>query len=57
MHKMNYTHQNQNIISDSIIKNYVIDLDHSQKFGEIVIQDSGGRMKPLNTFTSELLEK
>ena len=23
-----YTHQNQNIISDSIIKNYVIDLDH-----------------------------
>ena len=52
-----YTHQNQNIISDSIIKNYVIDTDHSQKFGEIVIQDSGGRMKPLNTFTSELLRK
>ena len=27
------------------------------KFGEIVIQDAGGRMKPLNTFSSELLRK
>ena len=52
-----YTHQNQNLISDSIIKNYIIDESHAVKFGEIVIQDAGGRMKPLNTFSSELLRK
>jgi cytochrome c-type biogenesis protein CcsB len=52
-----YAHQNQNLISDSIIKNYIIDESHAVKFGEIVIQDAGGRMKPLNTFSSELLRK
>ena len=52
-----YSHKNQNFISDSVIKNYVIDEIHSKKFGEIIIQDSGGRMKPLNTFSSELLRK
>ncbi|MCB0376787.1 MAG: cytochrome C biogenesis protein, partial [Sinomicrobium sp.] len=30
--------------------------DHAAAFGELVIQD-GGRMKPLNTFASELLRK
>ena len=52
-----YNHKNQNFISDSVIKNYVIDENHAQKFGEVVIQDTGGRMKPLNTFSSELLRK
>ena len=52
-----YSHKNQNFISDSVIKNYVIDENHAQKFGEVIIQDSGGRMKPLNTFSSELLRK
>ena len=52
-----YSHKNQNFISDSVIKNYVIDEIHSKKFGEVIIQDSGGRMKPLNTFSSELLRK
>ena len=32
-------------------------MEHSSKFGELVIQDSGGRMKPANTFASELLRK
>ena len=31
--------------------------EHSDKFGALVVQDEGGRMKPLNTFTSELLRK
>ena len=31
--------------------------EHAKKFGEIIIQDSGGRMKPANTFSSELLRK
>jgi len=32
-------------------------LEHAEEFGSLVIQDSGGRMKPLNTFASELLRK
>ena len=30
---------------------------HAVKFGALVIQDDGGRMKPINTFASELLRK
>ena len=42
---------------DSIITSNTYSKDHASKFGEIVIQDSGGRMKPANTFSSELLRK
>lgn len=31
--------------------------EHAAKFGALVIQDQGGRMKPVNTFSSELLRK
>ena len=42
---------------DSIISTNSYSLDHANMFGMIVIQDSGGRMKPANTFSSELLRK
>ena len=42
---------------DSIISESAISKDHAGNFGKIVIQDSGGRMKPANTFSSELLRK
>ncbi len=42
---------------DSIIINNPIDKLHAAEFGSLVIQDSGGRMKPLNTFASEILRK
>ena len=42
---------------DSIITSSSYTKEHASKFGEIVIQDSGGRMKPANTFSSELLRK
>ena len=42
---------------DSIISESVISKDHANSFGKIIIQDSGGRMKPANTFSSELLRK
>lgn len=42
---------------DSIIESNSFTKEHSSKFGEVVIQDSGGRMKPANTFASELLRK
>ncbi|SFU56550.1 cytochrome c-type biogenesis protein CcsB [Pustulibacterium marinum] len=34
-----------------------VDKEHAAKFGALVIQDDGGRMKPVNTFGSELLRK
>ena len=42
---------------DSIIQADVFSLEHAEKFGELIIQDAGGRMKPANTFSSELLRK
>ena len=41
---------------DSIQKYKVPELQ-AEKFGRLVIQDDGGRMKPINTFSSELLRK
>lgn len=42
---------------DSIIHKYKVSEEHADKFGRIIIQDAGGRMKPINTFASELLRK
>jgi len=42
---------------DSVILADSYSKEHAKKFGEIIIQDSGGRMKPANTFSSELLRK
>ncbi len=42
---------------DSIIQSTLVDPVHAEKFGELVIQDSGGRMKPIHTFASEVLRK
>ncbi len=46
--KMNYL--------DSIIY-YKVPEKQAVQFGRLVIQDAGGRMKPINTFSSELLRK
>ncbi|SEK26038.1 cytochrome c-type biogenesis protein CcsB [Aquimarina amphilecti] len=42
---------------DSIIMANAVSKEHAEKFGRIVIQDERGRMKPVNTFSSELLRK
>ncbi|WP_240463000.1 cytochrome c biogenesis protein [Mesonia aquimarina] len=42
---------------DSVIKNNAISEKHAKNFGRLVIQDAGGRMKPANTYSSELLRK
>ena len=44
-------------IPDSLTKKFIVNESHSSKFGQLLIQDSGGRMKPINTFSSELLRK
>lgn len=33
------------------------DKNHAQKFGELVVQDSAGRMKPMDTLSREILAK
>src|SRR5690606_32994297 len=42
---------------DSLITVLTVDKAHAEKFGKLVIQDAGGRMKPVNTFSSELVRK
>ena len=39
-----------------IIKKYEVSEEHASEFGKVVIQDNG-RMKPINTFSSELLRR
>jgi hypothetical protein len=41
---------------DSMILANAVSKEHAAKFGELIIQDNG-RMKPINTFASELLRK
>jgi cytochrome c-type biogenesis protein CcsB len=43
--------------ADSLIKKHSISKEHAAKFGRLIIQDAGGRMKPANTYSSELLRK
>ncbi|MDT0650028.1 cytochrome c biogenesis protein CcsA [Autumnicola edwardsiae] len=42
---------------DSLIVKNAVKEDHAAEFGRLVIQDAGGRMKPANTYSSELLRK
>jgi cytochrome c-type biogenesis protein CcsB len=42
---------------DSVLTAFTVTPEHAAKFGRLVIQDAGGRMKPINTFSSELLRK
>ncbi len=42
---------------DSILVANAASKAHAAKFGNLVIQDVGGRMKPTNTFASEMLRK
>jgi cytochrome c-type biogenesis protein CcsB len=42
---------------NALLKTNTIKAEHAAKFGRLIIQDAGGRMKPINTFSSELLRK
>jgi len=43
--------------ADSIVKANAVSKEHASEFGRLVIQDEGGRMKPANTYSSELVRK
>ena len=42
---------------DSLIQANAIEKNHADKFGRLVVQDDGGRLKPFSTTTSEVLRK
>ncbi|MBK5209714.1 MAG: cytochrome c biogenesis protein CcsA [Flavobacteriaceae bacterium] len=42
---------------DSLLTANTIDVKHAGKFSKVIIQDAGGRMKPVDTYASELLRK
>ena len=54
-------HEHENQLSvfqiDSIIEKNTVKSLHAKSFGRLIIQDEKGRMKPINTFSSELLRK
>ena len=42
---------------DSLLATTMVSEAHAAQFGKLVVQDAGGRMKPINTFASEILRK
>jgi len=42
---------------DSVLTKNTISLAHADQFSKVVIQDAGGRMKPIHTYASQLLRK
>ncbi|WP_372767543.1 cytochrome c biogenesis protein CcsA [Lutibacter sp.] len=56
-----FSQQHNHVINemqiDSVIKANAIDVKHAEKFSMVIIQDAGGRMKPVHTYASELLRK
>lgn len=42
---------------DSILNAQVVSKEQAEHFASLIIQDTGGRMKPVNTYASELLRK
>jgi cytochrome c-type biogenesis protein CcsB len=49
-------HEHHNHKNESI-KESIIDEDHADQFSRILIQDQGGRIKPIQTFASEIVRK
>lgn len=53
----NYNRVMTEMQKDSALTANHIDIAHSEKFSKLVIQDAGGRMKPVHTYASQLLRK
>lgn len=46
-----------NAIFDGVIENPVIDADHAEKYGRLVIQSQRGRFQPVHTLATDILKK
>lgn len=53
----NHNHVMTKTQIDSALTANHIDISHTEKFSKLVIQDAGGRMKPVHTYASQLLRK
>ena len=53
----NHNHVMTKVQIDSALTANHIDIAHTEKFSKLVIQDAGGRMKPVHTYASQLLRK
>ena len=42
---------------DSVLNATKVSPEHAERFSQLIIQDEGGRMKPVHTYASELLRK
>jgi cytochrome c-type biogenesis protein CcsB len=42
---------------DSILDVTKVSVEHAENFSKLIIQDAGGRMKPVHTYASELMRK
>jgi hypothetical protein len=42
---------------DSLLNKFKVKQEHAAKFGRLIIQDAGGRMKPINTFRQSYCER
>ena len=51
-----HNHQPNSTETLKLLKQHIVSKEHASEFGKVVIQDAG-RMKPINTFSSELLRK
>ncbi|MCB0403120.1 MAG: cytochrome c biogenesis protein CcsA, partial [Flavobacteriales bacterium] len=48
---------NHNAPRAAEMKEVTIDLDHSEKFSRLLVQDQAGRIKPIHTMASEIVRK
>ncbi len=53
----NHAGHNHEALKEKMTTNVVIDFEHSEKFSKLMIQDQGGRVKPIHTIASEVLRK
>ena len=52
-----HNHEIRPVNIDSLLQQNPISEVHAEEFSKVVIQDAGGRMKPVHTYASQLLRK
>lgn len=53
-HQHDHQHDHQSTMGGPMVP---VDADHAKRFGHILVQDYDGRLKPVNTLSSEMLRK
>jgi cytochrome c-type biogenesis protein CcsB len=56
-HEQEQAQQSQSQMMGEMEKPGVVNAEHASRFGKMLVQDNGGRIKPINTLASEVLRK